>query len=119
MESVSQEQVSSVLGLLQALVGLDNEPRRLAEAEIFRLIEGCPDQLLVCLLHILQYTAEVSPKQAALVILQKILSGNSIFGSKKLSQVSSGIQQLLQVKLVDLVKTETTYVVKKKYAAIM
>jgi hypothetical protein len=74
MEQISNEQIQSVQEMLASILGTDNQLRRVKEAEIQELRKNHPNEVVLCLLAILERSQEPSIRMLISVLLRQFLT---------------------------------------------
>lgn len=70
MEGVTQEQVDGITQMLTSILSIDNEVRKLKEAEFTALRKSHPASVVVCLIVVLRNCPEARVRGLAAVLIR-------------------------------------------------
>ncbi|CAG9316983.1 unnamed protein product [Blepharisma stoltei] len=118
MEGVSEAQIQSVLTMLTAVLSPNNEVRKQQEVLLMQLRNEHPNELVLCLLHILRHSPDSSIRTLSSVILRQLFT--SLHSSTKVwDKLSSQVQNIVKTHLLESLEQETSWPILKKIGEVI
>lgn len=118
MEGVSEAQIQGVTIMLQAVLDPNNEVRKQQEALLMSLRNEHPNELTLCLLHILRNSPDPSIRTLTSVILRQLFS--SLHNSSKFwDRLTAQVQNLAKVQILEALENETSWPIMKRIGEVI
>ena len=100
--------------MLRQVLLPSNPQRKTHESELLKLREEHPNELVVCLLHIISQQSELEIRTLACVLLRQMFSKLGSSHAQVWASLTEHTQELLKEKLLELIKQEPQLLLRKK-----